>query len=153
MKSMKKLVYKCENVVDGWCWRGGRGLGVTQLVAGLLGVEAGQDAIIRAALYEYKDALVPPYKFTVAQFTDFISSLRNGLSHAFVDEGLEVPKAEGADGLVTGNILSANTYSLSFARTAEEVLETVYFTGNAAVPGGFFPEGASGTIAKGYLNS
>jgi hypothetical protein len=127
-------------------------VGAKSLVAGLLGVEAGQDAIIRAALYQYKDDLVPPYKFTVAQFTDFISSLRNGLSHAFVDEGLEVPKAQGADGLVTGNILSADTNSLSFARTAEEVLETVYFTGNAAIPGGFFPEGASGTIAKGYLN-
>ncbi len=132
---------------------GGRGLGVIQLVAGLLGVEAGQDAIIRAALYEYKDVLVPPYKFTVAQFTDSISNLRNSLSHAFVDEGLEVPPSEGADGRVTGNILSANTYSLSYARTAKQVLETVYGTGNPSIPGGFFPKGGNGIIAKGFLKS
>ncbi|CAK9863448.1 unnamed protein product [Sphagnum jensenii] len=129
-----------------------QGVAAKTLVAGLLGVEAGQDAIIRAALYEFKDDLVPPYKFTVAQFTDFISNLQNSLSHAFVGEGLEVPKKQGADGLVTGNILSADIYSLSYARTAEQVLATVYFTGDAATPGGFFPKGASGTIAENYLN-
>jgi len=130
-----------------------QGAGAKALVAGLLGVEAGQDAIIRAALYEYKDVLVPPYKFTVAQFTDSISNLRNSLSHAFVDEGLEVPPSEGADGRVTGNILSANTYSLSYARTAKQVLETVYGTGNPSIPGGFFPKGGNGIIAKGFLKS
>jgi hypothetical protein len=79
--------------------------------------------------------------------------LRNNLSHAFVDEGLEVPKSEGADGLVTGNILSANNYSVSYARTGEQVLETVYGTGNASIPGGFYPKGGNGTIALSYLKS
>jgi len=126
---------------------------VTQLVAGLLGVEAGQDAVIRTLLYTQKDELVPPYNYTVAQFTDNISSLRNNLSHAFVDEGLEVPISEGSDGLVTGNVLSANNYSISYARTAQQVLETVYGTGNASLPGGFYPQGGNGTIALGYLKS
>jgi hypothetical protein len=100
-----------------------------------------------------KDERVPPYSYTVAQFTDKISSLRNKLSHAFVDEGLVVPKSEGADGLVTGNILSANNYSVSYARTGEQVLETVYGTGNASIPGGFYPKGGNGTIALSYLKS
>jgi hypothetical protein len=126
---------------------------VTQLVAGLLGVEGGQDAVIRTLLYTVKDELVAPYNYTVAQFTDKISSLRNNLSHAFVDEGLEVPKSEGSDGLVTGNILSANNYSVSYARTGEQVLETVYGTGNASIPGGFYPKGGNGTIALSYLKS
>jgi len=126
---------------------------VTQLVAGLLGVEAGQDAVIRTLLYTQKDELVPPYNYTVAQFTDNISSLRNNLSHAFVDEGLEVPISEGSDELVTGNVLSANNYSISYARTAQQVLETVYGTGNASIPGGFYPQGGNGTIALGYLKS
>ncbi|CAN5950009.1 unnamed protein product [Sphagnum jensenii] len=131
-----------------WAW----GWVDLKSVGALLGLGTSQDAIIRAALYEFKDDLVPPYKFTVAQFTDFISNLQNSLSHAFVGEGLEVPKKQGADGLVTGNILSADIYSLSYARTAEQVLATVYFTGDAATPGGFFPKGASGTIAENYLN-
>jgi hypothetical protein len=143
------LVYKCENVVDGL----GGVVVVTQLVAGLLGVEAGQDAVIRTLLYTQKDELVPPYNYTVAQFTDNISSLRNNLSHTFVDEGLEVPISEGSDGLVTGNVLSANNYSISYARTAQQVLETVYGTGNASIPGGFYPQGGNGTIALGYLKS
>jgi len=129
------------------------GVVVTQLVAGLLGVEAGQDAVIRTLLYRVKDELVPPYNYTVAQFTDNISSSGNNLSHVFVDEGLEVPKSEGADGLVTGNILSANNYSVSYARTAQQVLETVYGTGNASIPGGFYPKGGNGTIALSYLKS
>jgi hypothetical protein len=130
-----------------------QGEGAKALVAGLLGVEAGQDAVIRTLLYTQKDELVPPYNYTVAQFTDNISSLRNNLSHAFVDEGLEVPISEGSDGLVTGNVLSANNYSISYARTAQQVLETVYGTGNASIPGGFYPKGGNGTIALGYLKS
>ncbi|CAM6051241.1 unnamed protein product [Sphagnum compactum] len=130
-----------------------QGEGAKALVAGLLGVEGGQDAVIRTLLYTVKDELVPPYNYTVAQFTDNISSLRNNLSHAFVDEGLEVPKSEGADGLVTGNILSADNYSVSYARTAKQVLETVYGSGNASIPGGFYPKGGNGTIARGYLKS
>jgi hypothetical protein len=126
---------------------------VKQLVAGLLGVEAGQDAIIRTILYFLKDNLVPPYTYTVAQFTNKISALRNNLSHAFVDEGLEVPESEGADGLVTGNILSADNYSVAYACTAQQVLETVYGTGDASKPGGFYPKGGNGTIALGFLKS
>jgi hypothetical protein len=126
---------------------------VKQLVAGLLGVEAGQDAVIRTILYLLKDDPVAPYNYTVAQFTNKISALRNNLSHAFVDEGLEVPKSEGSDGLVTGNILSADNYSVSYARTAKQVLETVYGTGDASKPGGFYPNGGNGTIALGYLKS
>ncbi|CAM6056328.1 unnamed protein product [Sphagnum tenellum] len=130
-----------------------KGEGAKALVAGLLGVEAGQDAVIRTLLYQYKDEMVKPYNYTVAEFSDKISQLRNNLSHAFVDEGLEVPKSEGSDGLVTGNVLSANNYSYSYARTGEQVLDTVYGTGSASKPGGFYPKGGNGTIALSYLKS
>jgi hypothetical protein len=62
MKSLRKLVYKCENVVDGLV-----AVVVKQLVTGLLGVEAGKDAIIRTLIYRVKDELVPSYNYTVAQ--------------------------------------------------------------------------------------
>ena len=121
-------------------------------MASLLGVEAGQDAIIRTEMYRQKDALVTPYNYTVADFSNAISNWRNNVSHAFLDEGLVVPKYLGAEGNITGNILSANNNSVTYPRTAAQVLETVYGTGDPSKPGAFFPEGAQGVIAAGYLN-
>lgn len=123
-----------------------------QLVAKLLGVEAGQDAVIRTELYKVKDSKVWPYEYTVAEFTNAISCLRNTLSHAFVDEGLVVPKELGAEMKVTGNILSADKDSAAYARTGVQVLETVYGSGSPSKPGGFYPEGGNGVIAQSYLH-
>ena len=114
-------------------------------------MEAGQDAIIRTEMYRLKDTYVEPYNYTVADFSNAISYLRDQLSHEFLDEGLVVPKYLGAEMTVTGNILSANNDSISYARTAAQVFETVYGTGNASVPGGFYPCGAQGVIAVKYL--
>lgn len=124
-----------------------------QLVAGLLGVESGQDAVIRTLLYERRQELVLPYKVTVAEFTNGISILRNKLGHTGVkDEGLVVPRELGAEGRVTGNILSADKDSLSYARTPQQILRIVYGNGDEHVPGGFYPSGAKGRIARSYLN-
>ncbi|XP_071719613.1 desiccation-related protein PCC13-62-like [Rutidosis leptorrhynchoides] len=123
-----------------------------KLVAGLLGIEAGQDAVIRTLLYERKGLKVFPYGITVATFTDKISILRNKLGHAGIkDEGLTVPRYLGAEGMTTGNILSGNASSLSYPRTPEEILGIVYQTGSKFRPGGFYPCGANGTIARKYL--
>lgn len=124
------------------------------LVAGLLGVESGQDAVIRTLLYERRQELVLPYNVTVAEFTNRISTLRNNLGHTGVkDEGLVVPRELGAEGRVTGNILSADKDSLSYARTPQEILRIVYGNGDEHVPGGFYPKGARGRIARSYLNN
>ncbi|KAF7806789.1 desiccation-related protein PCC13-62-like [Senna tora] len=123
------------------------------LVAGLLGVESGQDAVIRAMLYERRATTVFPYGVTVAEFTNRISMLRNELGKSgSKDEGLVVPKMEGAEGKVKGNVLSADNSSLSYARTPEEILRIIYGSGDESVPGGFYPNGAYGRIAKSYLN-
>ncbi|RYR12632.1 hypothetical protein Ahy_B04g070079 isoform H [Arachis hypogaea] len=93
-------------------------------------------------------------KRTVAEFTNRISVLRDRLGNAGVkDEGLVVPMALGAEGRVVGNVLAANNASLSYDRTPEEILRIVYGTGDAHIPGGFFPNGASGAIAKSFLQS
>ncbi|KAG4946201.1 hypothetical protein JHK82_042252 [Glycine max] len=123
-----------------------------RLVAGLLGVESGQDAVIRTLLYERQASLVQPYKVTVAEFTDRISMLRNKLGNAGVkDEGLVVPRVQGAEGSVTDNILAGDKDSLSYPRTPEEILRIIYGGGDEHVPGGFYPNGACGRIAKSYL--
>lgn len=120
-------------------------------MAGLLGVESGQDAVIRTEMYRQKDKKVAPYDYTVADFSNAISALRNNLTHSFVDEGLVVPIEYGAEGKITGNILAGDRDSVAYARTGEQVFMTVYGTGDASKPGGFYPKGAQGVIAASFL--
>ncbi|MED6139445.1 hypothetical protein PIB30_083895 [Stylosanthes scabra] len=123
-----------------------------KLVAALLAAESGQDAVVRTMLYERRYEIVIPYGVTVAEFTNRISALRNKLGRdGLKDEGLVVPKELGAEGKVTGNILSLNKDSLGYPRTPKEILRIVYATGNESVPAGFYPKGANGTIARSYL--
>ncbi|KAK4388284.1 Desiccation-related protein PCC13-62 [Sesamum angolense] len=64
--------------------------------AGAIGVESGQDAVIRTLLYERASLKVRPYPFTVAEFSTKISNLRNKLGKEGVkDEGLIVEPAAG----------------------------------------------------------
>uniref|UniRef100_A0A803NHI1 Desiccation-related protein PCC13-62 n=1 Tax=Cannabis sativa TaxID=3483 RepID=A0A803NHI1_CANSA len=67
------------------------------------------------------------------------------------DEGLRVPKKLGAENRTTSNILSADAYSLSYLANTAEILRTVYGTGNESRPGGFYPHGANGNIARSFL--
>ncbi|KAI3448581.1 hypothetical protein Pfo_005246 [Paulownia fortunei] len=123
-----------------------------RLLAGLLGVEAGQDAVIRGYLYERVAEVVHPYNHTVAEFTGRISELRNRLAMwGIKDEGIIVPPFLGAENRTESNVLSADYNSLSYSRTPPEILRIVYGTGNEHVPGGFFPEGANGRIARQFL--
>lgn len=124
-----------------------------QLAASLLGVVAGQDAVIRTLLYTRANQFVPPYPLTVAEFTNRISARRNffgGCGNK--DEGILLPDTTlGAENRTTSNILSADFYSVAYTRRPVEILRIVY-GGNESVPGGFFPQGANGNIAKRYLN-
>ncbi|XP_073124929.1 desiccation-related protein PCC13-62-like [Henckelia pumila] len=123
-----------------------------RLVAGLLGVESGQDAVLRALLYERAALPVVPYGYTVAEFTDKISNLRNKLGNQGVkDEGLIVNPVQGPEGKTAGNVLAGDQNSVAFDRTPEEILRIVYGSGEESQPGGFYPNGADGEIAKSYL--
>ncbi|KAF0887836.1 hypothetical protein E2562_004048 [Oryza meyeriana var. granulata] len=126
------------------------GYATKRLVAGLLAVESGQDAVVRGLLFERRRDAVPPYHgVTVAELTDRVSALRNGLGRCGVkDEGLVVPERLGAEGRICTNVLSADADSLSYSRTPAELLRILYLTGDERVPGGFFPEGANGRIAR-----
>ncbi|MED6220426.1 Ferritin-like catalase Nec2 [Stylosanthes scabra] len=123
-----------------------------RLVAGLLGVESGQDAVIRALLYERRELPVVPYRLSVTEFTNRISVLRDHLGNNGVkDEGLVVSVSLGAEGRVTGNILAGDRDSVAYARTPEEILRIIYSSGDERVPGGFYPNGGDGAIAKSHL--
>ncbi|KAJ6949950.1 desiccation-related protein PCC13-62-like [Populus alba x Populus x berolinensis] len=123
-----------------------------RLVASLLGVESGQDAVIRTLLYEKAYEKVLPYNITVAEFTNAISCLRNELAMCGIrDEGLIVPLQLGAENRTESNILSADANSLSYARTQPQILRIIYGTGSEYKPGGFLPKGGNGKIARSFL--
>ncbi|KAI7746135.1 hypothetical protein M8C21_032417 [Ambrosia artemisiifolia] len=127
--------------------------GYDKLVAGLLGVESGQDAVIRSLLYERANEKVVPYDITVGEFTQKISQLRNKLGNdGLKDEGLKVPIELGAEKNTQGNVLAGDEDSVAYGRTPQEILRIVYGTGDEKAPGGFYPQGGDGAIAKGYLN-
>ncbi|KAM3325670.1 hypothetical protein P3S67_000795 [Capsicum chacoense] len=106
-----------------------------QLVAGLLAVDAEQDAIIRMYLYERADEIVHPY----------------GHACGINDEGIIVPCELGAENRSKTNIISADYYSLAYSRTPEEIARIVYTKGNEHIPGGIYPHGANGRIAREFL--
>ncbi|KAL6843443.1 hypothetical protein ACP4OV_026765 [Aristida adscensionis] len=123
-----------------------------KLLAGLLGVESAQDAVIRTLLYERGMSRVASYGVGVAELTAHISDLRNALGRRGVkDEGLVVAPGQGPEGITVGNLIAGDHLSLAYDRTPEEILGIVYGTGNPAQRGGFFPQGADGRIARGLL--
>ncbi|KAF8387829.1 hypothetical protein HHK36_026490 [Tetracentron sinense] len=123
------------------------------LIASLLAVESGQDAVIRTLLYEQADEYLKPYNFTVAEFTNRISDLRNRLGSCGIkDEGVIVPQELGAEKKTTSNILSADANSRAYARIPAEILRIVYGTGSEYKPGGFLPNGGDGKVARDFLN-
>ncbi|KAF9620961.1 hypothetical protein IFM89_015783 [Coptis chinensis] len=88
------------------------------LLAGLLGVESGQDAVIRMYVYKRANITVYPYNHAVAEFTNRTSELRNRLAMCGIkDEGIIVPPELGAENRTSSNVLSANAYSISYSRT------------------------------------
>ncbi|KAI5080918.1 hypothetical protein GOP47_0004101 [Adiantum capillus-veneris] len=122
-----------------------------RLVAGLLAVESGQDAVIRTLLYEQRNEQVVQ-GMTVADVTEKISQLRNKLGKTgIVDEGLVVPQCLGAEGRTSGNSLAGDANSVGYARTPAQIFRIVYGTGNESMPGGFYPEGGRGRVAESFL--
>ncbi|GJN03055.1 hypothetical protein PR202_ga20458 [Eleusine coracana subsp. coracana] len=120
-----------------------------KLLAGLLGVESAQDAVIRTLLYERGMSHLASYGVGVAELTAQISELRNELGRRGVkDEGLVVGPGQGAEGITQGNVIAGDRLSLAYDRTPEEILGIVYGTGNPSQHGGFFPQGADGRIAR-----
>ncbi|KAG0605660.1 hypothetical protein M758_9G077900 [Ceratodon purpureus] len=122
------------------------------LLSKILAVESAQDAIIRNELYRRKDEKVEPYDYTTAEFTTFIANMSNSLAGQIVNEGIVVPEAQGAEGKITGNVVAADGDSASFASNPREFLAILYMTGDAALPGGYYPDGCLGVTAEGFLN-
>ncbi|KAI4326467.1 hypothetical protein MLD38_031780 [Melastoma candidum] len=122
------------------------------LVGRLLGVESGQDAVIRTLLYERAFDKVEPYGVTVAELTNKLSWVRNELGKCGLkDKGVIVPKELGPEGKLETEVLSSGKNELAYSRTPQEIFRIVYGSGNEHVPGGFYPHGGNGRIARSFL--
>ncbi|KAL5998779.1 hypothetical protein ACLOJK_009727 [Asimina triloba] len=127
-----------------------KGLLSRSLAAGLLGSVSAQDAVIREMMYEQASREVEPYGMTVAEFTNRISELRNRLGGAGMkDKGIALP---GSRKRRPGSLLAGDR-SISFDRSAREILRIMYGKESEHVPGGFFPQGANGRIARSLLRN
>ncbi|KAE9601518.1 hypothetical protein Lal_00040575 [Lupinus albus] len=118
-----------------------------KLVAGLLGAESGQAGVIQSMVDTRPRVLALPYNITVEEFENLISKQRNELGRKCLkDEGLEAP-------IFARKVYAYDKYIIPCPTTPKEILRIVYGGGDEHVPGGFFPKGAHGSIAKSYLKT
>ncbi|XP_058096161.1 ferritin-like catalase Nec2 [Magnolia sinica] len=125
---------------------------IKRLVASLLAVKSGQDAVIRSLLYRHALQPIYPYTSNVAELTNRLSALRNRLSRSSnKDQGLLVSPHGWIGGSSSGNIIYSNNNSIAYWRFPRETLRILYGTGHEDRPGGFFPIGTKGAVAQIYL--
>ncbi|KAK8718093.1 hypothetical protein V6N13_045339 [Hibiscus sabdariffa] len=123
-----------------------------ELAAGIALYEAASYGVFRSLLNDRANLPVLPYTFTVANATNLTAQVANQLGGCGVkDEGLTVPLPLGAENRTTSNVIAADVNSLVYARTAREILRTVFITGDATRPGGLFPHGFDGTLYERIL--
>ncbi|EFJ26654.1 hypothetical protein SELMODRAFT_97092, partial [Selaginella moellendorffii] len=102
----------------------------------VMGVQAGQDAVIRALLFEIMENKLPPHNVTVA-----VSDLRRKLDHTRkADEGLSVHQNRGAEKQVNGNLISANATPWPSRDRPSKFSKFCTDTGDASVPGLFLAD-------------
>lgn len=102
-----------------------------QLVAGLLGVKSGQDAIIKTLLYQKANEKVHPYGIPIAAFTNKISQMRNNLGRSGLKmKAFLFQNSTELKGRLEAMCLLQNEYSIAFERNPEEILRIVYGGGN-----------------------
>jgi hypothetical protein len=120
-----------------------------EAAAGILAVEAYHASNIRTVLYE-RGIETPSLGLIEASLA--ISNARDSLDGPTdLDQGVVQVDDQGnivtaADGTPVANIVPTNPNGVAFSRTAGQVLNIVYLTPRAAISGGFFPNGANGTI-------
>jgi hypothetical protein len=101
-----------------------------EAAAGLLAVEAYHAGLLRTVLFAR--GLSAPVQA--------ISNARDSLDGTNdLDQGI-------LDGNRSANIVPTDASGLAFSRTANQVLNIVYLTPQAATSGGFFPQGVNGTL-------
>jgi len=101
-----------------------------EAAAGLLAVEAYHASLLRTVLFAR--GLSAPVQA--------ISNARDSLDGTSdLDQGI-------LDGNRSANIVPTDASGLAFSRTANQVLNIVYLTPQAATSGGFFPQGVNGTL-------
>ncbi len=116
--------------------------------AGIHAVEAYHAAIVRTTLYA-KGIETPSLQ--LVQATEAISNARDSLDgQGQRDQGVRPRQLNGQS---VSNIAPLDRNGLTFSRSAGQVLNIVYLTPEAVTMGGFFPQGANGTIVTSAASS
>ncbi|KAG6542857.1 hypothetical protein Mapa_015761 [Marchantia paleacea] len=123
-----------------------------KLLGGLLSITSAQDAILRTLLYQHREETLETYNLTVAQITDKLSTYCTRLIQDHeMDETVFVPFQQNLEQSLVGSILTVDKDFLPLRLSPSQVLGLLYGSGNASVPGAFFPQGAVGKIADKFL--
>lgn len=118
---------------------------VLTTMSGLLTTRAAHAAIIRQLLYRRSTAV--PGLLTLTQK---ISNYRDRLSGAGGrDQGIAPSTVSG---LAVSNLTMADRSGEAFGRTGPQVLNILYGSASAVTRGGFFPQGAGGSITTSAAN-
>ena len=110
-----------------------------EAAAGILAVEAYHAGEIRTLLYAQKDTMVKAYGVTVETIVKKISDLRD------TADGTATNDDQGINDGGKANIVLADSNSIAFSRTTDQVLKIVTL-GLPNNKGGFFPNGLNGAI-------
>lgn len=123
-----------------------------QLLGGLLSITSAQDAILRTLLYQHREETLKTYNLTVAQITDKISTYCTRLiQDQEMDETVFLPFQQLSEQNLVASIVTVDKDFLPLRLSTRQVLGLLYGSGNASVPGAFFPQGAVGKIADKFL--
>ncbi|BFI34078.1 hypothetical protein AXG93_3228s1150 [Marchantia polymorpha subsp. ruderalis] len=123
-----------------------------KLLGGLLSITSAQDAILRTLLYQHREETLKTYNLTVAQITDKISTYCTRLiQDQEMDETVFLPFQQLSEQNLVASIVTVDKDFLPLRLSTRQVLGLLYGSGNASVPGAFFPQGAVGKIADKFL--
>jgi len=107
-----------------------------EAAAGILAAEAYHAGLIRTVLYS-KGLSTPALRTAAGAISDARDSLDNAVDD---DQGIT-----GSDPTMS-NIVPLDANGIAFSRSPGDVLNIVYLTKDAALKGGFFPNGVNGSL-------
>lgn len=107
-----------------------------EAAAGILAAEAYHAGLVRTVLYA-KGFATPSLRLAAGAISDARDSLDNSVDD---DQGITGPDS------TVSNIVPLDANGIAYSRSPGDVLNIVYLTKDAAMKGGFFPNGVNGAL-------
>jgi Ferritin-like domain len=114
--------------------------------AGILAVEAYHAGLIRTVLWDLDQATPAAGIAATATKISNLRSLLDGTGNDDIGLGTQQDELNGTASYTASTIVNADSNTIAFSRTAQQVLNIVYASPNGT-KGGFFPNGLNGNIS------